>query len=104
MRALRKVIRFARKPSPEQMRIARWHLRYRLFKWGWKVPHIGNDRTAYVIGLFGSGRWYINELLRLNIGERANYLRDTIRFHPGPTSMIYSGHSTIRHVSSLQYP
>ena len=65
---------------------------------------MGNDRTAYVIGLFGSGRWYINELLLQNMGERANYLRDTIRFHPGPTSMIYSGHTTMRHVSRLQYP
>jgi hypothetical protein len=40
-----------------------------------------------------------------NIGERAKYFRDTIRLHPGPTPMIYSGHATIRHVSSLlQYP
>jgi hypothetical protein len=64
-----------------------------------------NDRTAYVIGLFGSGRRYINELMVQNIGERAKYFRDTIRLHPGPTPMIYSGHATIRHVSSLlQYP
>jgi hypothetical protein len=65
---------------------------------------VGNDRTAYVIGLFGSGRWYINDLLLQNIGGRANYFRDTIRFHPGPTSMIYSGHATIRHASHLQHP
>jgi hypothetical protein len=64
----------------------------------------GNDRTAYVIGLFGTGRWYINDLLRYNIGERAKYFRDTIRFHPGPTPMIYSGHATVRHASRLQYP
>jgi hypothetical protein len=38
------------------------------------------------------------------MGERANYFRDTIRFHPGPTSMVYSGHTTMRHVSRLQYP
>jgi hypothetical protein len=65
---------------------------------------VGNDRTAYVIGLFGTGRWYINRLLVYNIGERANYLKDTIQLHSGPTSMIYSGHATIRHVSRLQYP
>ena len=65
---------------------------------------MGNDRTAYVIGLFGSGRWYINQLLMQHIGERANYFRDSIRFHPGPTSMIYTGHATMRHVSHLQHP
>jgi hypothetical protein len=63
-----------------------------------------NERTAYIIGLFGTGRRYINELMLGNIGERAKYFRDTIRLHPGPTSMIYSGHATIRHDSRLQYP
>ena len=63
-----------------------------------------DERTAYVIGLFGTGRRYINELIVRNIGERAKYFRDTIRLHPGPTPMIYSGHSTMRHDSRLQYP
>src|ERR1700722_18366723 len=69
---------------------------------GSDVPHLGNDKTAYFIGLFGSGRTYVNELLLQNIGERAKYYRDEIRFHPGPTSMIYSGHATMRHVSRFQ--
>src|SRR5579864_2480059 len=69
---------------------------------GWKAPHLGNDKTAYFIGLFGSGRSYINELLLQNIGERAKYFRDEIRLHPGPTSMIYSGHATTRYVSRFQ--
>jgi hypothetical protein len=64
---------------------------------------MGNDRTAYVIGLFGTGRRYVNELILNNIGERAKYFRDTIRLHPGPTPMIYSGHATMRHASRLQY-
>jgi hypothetical protein len=64
----------------------------------------GSDRTAYVLGLFGTGRRYINELIVCNIGERARYFRDTIRLHPGPTPMIYSGHATIRYDSRLQYP
>ena len=55
-----------------------------------------------MIGLFGTGRRYINELMLKNIGERAKYFRDTIRLHPGPTPMIYSGHATIRHVSRGQ--
>jgi hypothetical protein len=61
-----------------------------------------NDRTAYLIGLFGTGRRYINELMLENIGERAKYFRDTIRLHPGPTPMIYSGHATMKHVSRAQ--
>jgi len=63
---------------------------------------LGNDRTAYVIGLFGTGREYVNELILQNIGERARYFRDAIRLPRGPTSMIYSGHATMRHVSSGQ--
>jgi hypothetical protein len=63
-----------------------------------------DERTAYVIGLFGTGRRYINELILENIGERARYFRDTIRLHPGPTPMIYSGHATMRHVSRFQEP
>ncbi len=63
---------------------------------------LGSDKTAYVIGLFGSGRQYINELICHNIGERAKHFKDEIRLDPGPTPMIYSGHVTIRHVSGGQ--
>jgi hypothetical protein len=45
---------------------------------------------------------YINELMLQNIGERAKYFRDTIRLHPGPTPMIYSGHATMRYVFAPQ--
>jgi hypothetical protein len=73
---------------------------------GVSLPYIdtglGKDRTAYIIGLFGSGRQYLNELMLNNIGERARYFRDTIGLHPGPTPMIYSGHATIRHISRMQ--
>jgi cell division protein FtsB len=65
---------------------------------------LGNGRTVYVIGLFGSGRRYINELILHNTGERAKYFRDTIRLHPGPTPMIYSGHATLKYVSRGQEP
>jgi hypothetical protein len=61
-----------------------------------------HDRTAYIIGLFGTGRRYINDLMLENIGGRAKYFRDMIRLHPGPTPMIYSGHATIRHASRAQ--
>ena len=66
--------------------------------------NLGNDRTAYVIGLFGTGRWYVMELIVNHIGPRAKYVKDEIRFHRGPTSMIYSGHSTLKHSSNLQHP
>jgi hypothetical protein len=72
--------------------------------WYWKVHSPGNDRTAYLIGLFGTGRLYLNELMVQHVGERGRYFRDKIRLHPGPTSMIYSGHATIRHVSRAQEP
>jgi hypothetical protein len=102
MQVLRKLVSLARKSPREQWQIARANVRYELLRRGWKVPHLGNDRTAYVIGLFGTGRWYINELILQNIGERARYFEDKIRFHPGPTSMIYSGHATIKYVSRAQ--
>jgi hypothetical protein len=60
------------------------------------------ERTTYILGLFGSGRRYVNELLLENLGERGKYFRDTIRLHPGPTPMIYSGHATIKHPSRDQ--
>jgi hypothetical protein len=61
------------------------------------------DRTTYLIGLFGTGRRYVDDLLVENIGERAKYFRDGIRLHPGgPTPMIYSGHVTTKYPSRGQ--
>jgi len=100
MQVLPTLIRFARK-SPRQKLQA---VRNRIVEmdWYWKVHKPGNDRTAYVIGLFGTGRWYITEMMLQNIGKRAKYFRYEIRFHSGPTSLIYSGHATIKYVSSMQ--
>jgi hypothetical protein len=103
MRVLRKLIRFARKSPREQLATVQHHLKRPVLP-RWYVPHLGNDRTAYVIGLFGTGRLYVNDLIQQNIGKRAKYFRDAIRLHPGPTSMIYSGHATMRHVSRAQVP
>ena len=100
MQILQKLIGFARKSRRDQLQAVRYRLAER--DWYWKIHSPGTDRTAYVIGLFGSGRWYITELIRQNLGERAKYFRNEIRFRPGPTSLIYSGHATIRHVSRFQ--
>jgi hypothetical protein len=94
------LIRLARKSPREQLQGVRYHLVER--DWYWKIHSPDDDRTAYVVGLYGSGRWYINELMLHNIGERAKYFRDGIRFHPGRTSMIYTGHATIKYVSRAQ--
>jgi hypothetical protein len=40
--------------------------------------------------------------MQQNIGERSKYIRHRIRFHAGPTSMIYVGHATMKHVSRGQ--
>jgi hypothetical protein len=61
-------------------------------------------RTAYIVGLFGTGRTYLCELIQQNLGERSRYFRDGIRFHPVPTRMIYSGHATIKYVCRAQHP
>jgi hypothetical protein len=92
------LIRFARKSPYERALTVRRYFGI----WDWRVPHLGNDRTAYVIGLLGTGRGYISELMLKSLGKRAKYFRETIRLHPGPTSMIYSGHATIRYVSREQ--
>jgi hypothetical protein len=102
MQVVQRLIRFVRKSPREQLRVVRAHVRYHSIERGWIVPHLRNDRTAYVMGLLGSGRSYIAQLLWRNIGERADYLKEYIRFHPGPTSMIYTGHATMRHVSRFQ--
>jgi hypothetical protein len=68
----------------------------------WRAPRLGHDRTAYVIGLYGTGLWYIHTLMEQNLGERSTYIRRRIRLHAGPTSMIYVGHATMKHVSRGQ--
>ncbi len=97
---LQKCARFVRKPPREQLQRVQSYLADS--NWYWKVRSPGRDRTAYVIGLFGTGRFYINALLQQHIGPRAKYFRHAIRFRPSPTSMIYSGHATIKHISRAQ--
>jgi hypothetical protein len=93
------LMRAARQSASENLasvRIVFLAIRSRFADWRGIVPHVGNDRTAYVIGLGGSGRSYLVRLLLVHIGIRAWNYRNGIRLHPGPTSMIYTGHPTIR--------
>jgi hypothetical protein len=102
MQIAQRLTEFTRLSPREQMQRVRAKFYRHLVGGRWIIPRKGNDRTAYIIGLFGTGRWYINELMLQNIGSRAKYFLDEIRFHPGPTSMIYTGHATIKHVSHFQ--
>lgn len=61
MQVLQKLIKFARKSPREKMQSVLYHLEET--EWYWKNHSPGNDRTAYLIGLFGTGRWYIKELI-----------------------------------------
>jgi hypothetical protein len=98
MQITQKLIRFVAKSRYERAASVRSYIGH----WDWRIPHFENDRMTYVIGLFGTGRLYVNMLILKNIGKRAKHFRDTIRLHPGPTSMIYSGHATIKYVSREQ--
>lgn len=68
----------------------------------WKAPRFGNDRTVYMVGLYGSGRTYVQELMTQNLGRRSKYIRHRPHFHIGPTSMIYIIHATIKHAARCQ--
>jgi hypothetical protein len=59
-------------------------------------------KTTYLIGLFGTGRQYVSELLIRNLGDRAKYFRDGIRLHSSASPMIYSGHVTTKYLSRGQ--
>jgi hypothetical protein len=104
MHVLHRFLQFARRPTREKLQIVHRKVSSTLpeMEWYWKVHSPGNHRTTYIIGLFGTGRLYLNHLMQQHIGERAKYFRDTIRLHRGPTSMIYSGHATLKHVSRAQ--
>ena len=97
---LRKLARFGRRTPRQNLAFIRYIFPYTDLYW--RLHSAGNHRTTYVIGLFGSGRWYLFELLKKNLGARAKYLRDTIRLHRRPTSMVYCNHATIRHASRFQ--
>ena len=100
MQAFHRLVRLSRTTPRDLLQRVRCNLGQT--DWYWKVHSAGQDRTAYIIGLFGTGRLYLNQVISEHIGERSKYFKDAIRFHPGPTSMIYSGHATIRHVSRAQ--
>lgn len=98
---LHRLIKFARKPAHEKLDSVLYHLSER--DWYWNIHKSGRDRTLYIIGLFGTGRWYVTELVRQHIGQRVKYFRFGItRSHRVQTSLIYGGHATIKYVSRAQ--
>jgi hypothetical protein len=84
--------------------IARAELRHILAAAGWKIAREGRYRTAYVIGLYGGGRTYLNELISAHLGKRGKYLIQRLRCHPAPTSLIYSYHATIKYARLFEEP
>ena len=56
----------------KQLQVVRAELRHLLAAGGWKIAREGCDRTAYVIGLYGSGRTYIDALIMSHLGKGAN--------------------------------
>ena len=88
----------------QRLEVARAALKHLLGACGWQIAPHGCERTAYVIGLYGTGRHYINELIGANLGRRAIYLIEGLRWHPAPTSLIYSYHATIKYRRLFQEP
>lgn len=89
-------------PKPVRWRLRAAYEHLAETDWYWKIFNPGNDRTAYIIGLLGTGRLYVNDLIERHIGKRRKYFRDEICLHRVPTSMIYSGHATVKYASRAQ--
>jgi hypothetical protein len=100
--SIREPFRVARAALLEQLEAVRASMRQRRRASGQALERPAPPRTTYVVGLFGTGRTYLSEALRRNIGRRSIYLKDGIRCQPGPTSMIYTGHCTMKYPSRNQ--
>ncbi|MCW5701031.1 MAG: hypothetical protein KIT82_00385 [Bradyrhizobium sp.] len=57
-------------------------------------PH---QRPTYILGLYGTGRWYLNELVMYCSGQRGYYFLDDLRHRKGGPPIIWSGHTTVIH-------
>jgi hypothetical protein len=77
---------------------------YGLAKWRFWRNSRGRTPTVYIVGLFGTGRTYINAIIETHFYERASDFRDGLEHESTPTSMIYSGHMTLKYSSSEQQP
>jgi hypothetical protein len=87
----------------QRLQVARATLNHQLLASGWPVDYQGYDRTAYIIGLYGAGRSYISTLMTQHLGKRAIYVRESVRYHPAPTSLIYSGHAGLKYAAYGQH-
>lgn len=98
--AIQKLLRFAQKTPRQKL----WSIPRNLGEtdWYWRIFSPGNDRTAYVVGLFGSGRDYLTDLMFQHCRRRAKYITIAFRLRRCRTSMIYSGHATLKYPSRFQ--
>lgn len=86
------------------LEVARAELRHLLAAGGWTLARDGRERTGYVLGLYGSGRSYIDALISAHLGKRGKYLVHSLRCHPAPTSLIYSYHATLKYARLYEEP
>ena len=118
MAFFRRVLKFARKPPRAQIAILRVYIailqpyasdraqafvalaRHKLARLNPFRGKVSSTSTIYVVGLFGSGRMYLGDVIRNHIGERAVHYRDDLQHESTPTSMIYCGHMTLKHVAT----
>ena len=111
MAFLRRALTFARKPLRIQVAFLQACIidrpqafatlaRHRLTGLNPASDNISSTSTIYIVGLFGSGRMYLGDVIRDHIGERALHFRDELRHESTPTPMIYSGHMTLKYVST----
>jgi hypothetical protein len=105
MSIIRRIVRFTKKSRREKIQSLISNFKKIVYDIKhYKVARNSKDKTVYIIGLFGTGRSYINKIILENIGDRTSYLREGVRCHRGRTSMIYSGHATIKYISCGQRP
>jgi len=88
----------------QRLQIVRAEVKHFLTPRGRQIAHTERDRTTYIIGLFGTGRHYILDLITANLGKRAIYVIEGLRCHPAPTCLIYSHHATIKYTRLFQSP
>lgn len=53
-------------------------------------------RPTYLLGLYGTGRWYINQLIMRSAGAWSYYFQDRLGIQLDGPPVIWSGHTTVQ--------